>query len=176
MNIDFSYTHGASDWLHEKKANLFYSISDGYPKEQDNSYDGYKNVVGTKWTYLSGFPKGAHCALLSIAARITAVGECLIKGVGNVFGSPFSKKFSVSTGVKQLGVDLPLSIFKLIFLMPVEVIADAVISPFAVMIDKNYAEARGDFERNFFPDAWYDESSKSEFSEDEEDIDLRKSF
>lgn len=175
MNINFSHTHGASDWLHEKKANLFYSISNGYPKEQEYSFYEYENVVGTKWTYLSGFPKGAYCALLSIAARITAVGECLIKGVGNVFGSPFSKKFSVSTGVKQLGVDLPLSIFKLIFLMPVEVVADAVISPFAVMLDKDYADARDDFERNFFPGGYFSESSESD-SEDEEGIDLRKSL
>ncbi|CCB90970.1 putative uncharacterized protein [Waddlia chondrophila 2032/99] len=172
MNIDFSHTHGASNWLHEKKSDIFISIHNSYYPENSEEPKRFKHDV---WTRLSGFPKGAYCALLSIAARITAVGECLIKGVGNVFGSPFSKKFSVSTGVKQLGVDLPLSIFKLIFLMPVEVVADAVISPFAVMLDKDYADARDDFERNFFPGGYFSESSESD-SEDEEGIDLRKSL
>ncbi len=158
MSINFSYTNGVSNWLHEKRRNTFHEIASKYPHEcpvydlesygqkYDQKGKPVTQTIGTKWTYLSGFPKGLYCAMLSLVARIAAVGEPVVKGLGNIFAAPFSKKCHVMTGLKQLSIEFPKSILKLVLLTPVEVAADALVTPLAVMLDKDYALARTHFE------------------------------
>lgn len=191
MNINFSHANGASNWLHSLKENIYENIANGYPSERTENplcrtQSGFSIerdmetrvetiYSGTRWTYLSGFPKGMFCALLSIAARVTGVIEPVVKGLSNVFAAPFSKNFNAKTGLKMLAVDLPKSIFKFIFLTPVEVIADGLISPFAVMLDKSYAEARSEFESSMKTDDYLNSSvreRKFEFDESSEGFDF----
>ena len=155
MSINLSHANGASNWMHDKKADTYYGISENYPRECPtySSYGGFESqgetkplVLGSHWNRLSGFPKGAYCAGLSIVARIIGVVEPIVKGLGNIFGAPFLKKCDAMTGFKQLAIELPLNILKLVFVMPLEVVADLIVSPFAVMLDTDYSRARVSFE------------------------------
>ena len=58
----------------------------------------------SNWRRLVGLPFGLATGLLTITMQVSLIGECLIKALGNIFGSinPRSQ-FSAKTGCKQLG-------------------------------------------------------------------------
>lgn len=164
-SIHFNHSNDASNWMHTKKADTYNHISQNYRREMpsftssvhtssqysemqvERSFKPKTKIIGSHWNRLSGFPQGAKCAVFSIVARIVGVVEPLFKGIANIVGAPFFKnRCDFKTGVKQLAMDLPLNIIKLIFVMPIEVVADLIISPFAVMLDTDYAKARTHFE------------------------------
>ena len=163
MSINFQTANGAANWMHDKKTETFYGIQNNYRNNYRNEFLDYLNmeqyhheekrsnqpktlVHGSHWNRLTGFHKGAYCALISVGARVIGVVEPLFKGLANIFSAPFSDKFSFKTGIKQLVVDFPLNILKLVFVMPIEVAADLFVTPFAVMLDTDYARAREVFE------------------------------
>lgn len=159
MSINFQTANGAANWMHDKKTETFDGISKNYRREvpdyqhMEQHYHEEKRsnqpktlVHGSHWNRLTGFHKGAYCALLSVGARVIGVVEPLFKGLANIFSAPFSDKFSFKTGIKQLVVDFPLNILKFVFVMPIEVAADLFVTPFAVMLDTDYSRARVAFE------------------------------
>jgi hypothetical protein len=141
MNINFGYTDGATNVLHHFRERVFTTAADNLPRAN------FRNLKkGTEWVRLSGFPIGAACALAAIIFRTTAVAESLFKGFANISGAPFSDRFEALKGFKQLFVDLPINVAKLIFLMPLEVVGDLVLTPLAMLDSPQYAIARLRFE------------------------------
>lgn len=64
----------------------------------------------TNLARFTGLSIGLCSSLLDLAQCVSNVGESAIKGVANIFGSPFSKKCSFKKGVKQLFVQVPLKL------------------------------------------------------------------
>src|SRR5688500_257607 len=59
-----------------------------------------------------GLPIALCASLLDLAQAVTTLGECLIKGVANILGFPFSKECRLSKCVKQILLQFPLHLFK----------------------------------------------------------------
>ncbi|MGA8163991.1 MAG: hypothetical protein WB791_03080 [Waddliaceae bacterium] len=57
-----------------------------------------------------GLPIGLCSSLLGLAQAVSNVGESAIKGIANIVGSPFSKKCSLTKGLKQLFIQAPLKL------------------------------------------------------------------
>ena len=68
-----------------------------------------KGAKKTKWIRTIGALVGVASLCITVAFRVAAVGERLIKALGNIFGAPFSKKCKLLTGVKLLFIGMPLS-------------------------------------------------------------------
>lgn len=150
MSINLNSANAAANWLHEQKRDTYSKISQNYHRTfEEWCWNSDPKIVekGSHLNRLSGFPQGLKCAVFSIAARIVGIVEPFIKGFANIFGAPFSDKCFFKRGVKQLAIDFPLNILKFVFVMPLEVVADLAVSPFAVMFDKAYAGARACFEQ-----------------------------
>src|ERR1700733_15374705 len=77
------------------------------------------HIASTKsrWMRLSGLGVGGVSGLSSILKRIALLAENIIKGLANIIGSCFSKKFEFCWGVNQL----LLQTTKHIFMLPIEV-------------------------------------------------------
>lgn len=54
-------------------------------------------------------------ALITLVAKVTNIGEVVIKGLANIFGAPFHGKCSALRGLKLLGLTLPIEILSSIF-------------------------------------------------------------
>ncbi len=79
---------------------------------------------------------------LSLSNRVTTIGEIIIKGLGNIFASPFSKKCNALKGLKQLFVQLPLNILFLAF-SPLSVSIEAAISSIGMLANpQRYSKLR----------------------------------
>lgn len=75
----------------------------------------YVASLKTRWIRLSGLGMGIISGLLTIATRVGLIFENMIKGLGNLFGSPCFKNCKFKTGVQQLLVNIPLNILYLPF-------------------------------------------------------------
>jgi hypothetical protein len=69
----------------------------------------------TNWVRLSGPLVGVASGLMTIAARVATIGECLFKGIGNLFGAPFTDRCSLGFGIGQLLIGVPINIIALPF-------------------------------------------------------------
>lgn len=58
-------------------------------------------------TRFIGLPIGLCEGLMEIAEVVALLGECLIKGVANIFGAPFCESCEFLRGCKQLFLELP---------------------------------------------------------------------
>lgn len=67
----------------------------------------YSASSKTNWIRLSGLGMGIISGLLTIATRIGLIFENMIKGLGNIFGSPCFKNCNFKRGVTQLLVNVP---------------------------------------------------------------------
>jgi hypothetical protein len=69
----------------------------------------------TGWVRLTGPGVGLASGLMTIAKRVAIIGEAIIKGVGNLFGAPFSKQCSLKHGLANIFLVLPANILCLPF-------------------------------------------------------------
>jgi hypothetical protein len=63
----------------------------------------------------SGFWLAIASSAIATAGRVGRIGETIIKGFANIFGSRFSNKCECLKGLKQLFIQLPDSILCLVF-------------------------------------------------------------
>jgi hypothetical protein len=103
------------------------------------AYEGSKK---TAWIRVVGPLVAFGSAINTVAAKISAVAETIIKGFANIFGSVFSKKCKFFNGMKQIFVKLPMNVLALAF-TPVEVVVGSAITigSFLVLPEK-YSEER----------------------------------
>lgn len=123
MTFDFATASQASDVEHAIKSRLYKSIYEFSIASKSNK----------RWIKLSGFGVGIISGLLTISKRIARVAECILKGLANIFGAPFSDKCNAPRGLKQLFLEapwqlvvkLPLSILMLFSSIPFKVFSFA---------------------------------------------------
>ena len=72
----------------------------------------YESSKKNGWTCLTGLASGIASGLITVVSRIALIGESLIKGFGNMLGSPFTNKCSFSRGARQL-LSVPLNLCRL---------------------------------------------------------------
>jgi hypothetical protein len=81
-------------------------------------------------------------AALTLSQRVAGVVEPIIKGLANIFGSPFSKNCSALKGLKQIFIQLPVKVLSLA-LSPVEIGIGALVTTLGMAISpKGYADYR----------------------------------
>jgi len=81
-------------------------------------------------------------ALLSLAERVASVGEAIIKGLANIFGSPFPNKCNALKGLEQIFIELPWHALSLV-IFPVEIGIRALITSVCMLvIPKGYSKNR----------------------------------
>lgn len=147
MKINFESANCNAEWMHEKRYKLFENIV-----KNDTRFPKNKSLRTSRWVYFSGVDAGFRCSVFTLAGRVSAVIEALFKVLGNIFGAPVSNNCSAKTGFKQLTADLPLSVLKLIFVMPIEILRDLVATPVCVAFDKRYALSQMGFELSMYGD------------------------
>ena len=69
-----------------------------------------------------GLPIALCFSLLDLAQAISTLGEVIIKGIANIFGSPFSEKYKFSKGVKQIFFQLPLNLLRSVIGVPLKIV------------------------------------------------------
>lgn len=82
----------------------------------------------------TGLPIALCSSLLDLAQTVSTIGESLIKGVANIFGSPFSEKCKFSKGVKQIFVQFPAHIFNGVVGWPLGTAFEVLVTPFRMLI------------------------------------------
>lgn len=91
---------------------------------------------------ISGLGVAIASGAITLAMRVAAVGEAAIKGLANIFGSPFSKKCHLLRGVKQLFIGIPWAVVSLAF-STISVTFGALIGTCWMLGDpKGYSESR----------------------------------
>jgi hypothetical protein len=76
----------------------------------------------TGWMRLSGPGVGLASGIMTIAKRVAAIGESIIKGVGNIACASFSKQCSLKHGLANIFIMLP----KHVILLPFSIISAAI--------------------------------------------------
>ena len=146
MNINFGYTDGAANALHGIREKMFEMAAFEMEAVIIPTTDRRSGKIGIEWVRFTGFPIGQVSALATIFFRTIAVVEPLFKGFANILGAPFSERCEALRGMKQLFVDLPVNVAKLILLMPIEVAGDFLATPLAMLVSPEYAMTRTAFE------------------------------
>lgn len=82
----------------------------------------------------TGLPIALCFSLLNLAESIATIGESLIKGIANIFGSRFSKDCTFAKGIKQIFLQLPLHIVNCA-LRPIDVCYDTLTTPFFMLVN-----------------------------------------
>lgn len=101
MNFNLQVSNQSSSTLHSLKASLYKNVYEATQKSQAMR--------------LTGLGLGLSSGALTLSSRIGLIGENIIKGIGNIFGAPFSDKCKFSTGLKQLFFNAPKNIIILPF-------------------------------------------------------------
>ncbi len=168
MPFDLTTTGQTSELEHAVKRVLYKSIYESAIESKRNK----------RWIKLTGLPVGIVSGLLTIAKRIARFAECILKGIINLCGAPFSKSCHAITGLKQLFLEaplqlivrLPLSITMLVFSIPFKAISFAT-SPKAYVkslwIDHDLVEKQIQIEA---PKIAIFEKAEKDLSENEEDV------
>lgn len=98
MPFDLKTANQSSDVEYYIKARLYQSM--------------HESVLASKTSKIliqcSGIGVGIVSGLLTIATKIALIFECIIKGLANIFGAPFTDDCSALTGLKQLFLEAPL--------------------------------------------------------------------
>jgi len=119
------------DDLYEKCLNL------------SNKSKGYKVL-----THLIGFGVAVSSAAIYIAMKVATFGEIIVKGFGNFIPKKWSAKSDWKTGLKQLFIELPLSVIE-ILVCPIYVIIGTTITTSAMLINPTkYTLSRSDYHHN----------------------------
>ncbi len=104
-----------------------------YAKWVKPCYEQLDRAVNkTQWIRLACLPFGLCLVITDLVVRIAEVGESIIKGFGNIFGSFFSAKCSASIGAKQIGTTLPTKVLYLAF-WPITGIVGIVVAPIWIL-------------------------------------------
>lgn len=122
---------------------------------KSDMYDNANDLAKTSGLMRASGPLlAAGSAFINTIGRVATVGETLIKGLANVFGSPVSENCSLLKGFKQLFIQLPLHITALAF-TPIqavfgglEITLGMAISPdgYSEYQHKRYLEKSAEFE------------------------------
>jgi hypothetical protein len=110
----------------------------------------YLNDVSknNRWVHISGPVVAVASAVLTISQRIGVVGETIIKGLANIFGSPFAKKCKFLNGLTQIFIKLPLNVIGLLF-TPMEVAFGAIITTGSFLVSpEGYSSSRSEVHRS----------------------------
>jgi len=103
-----------------------------------------KGGAARVFTHLAGLPVGIASALIATTARVAKIGESIIKGLCNLFGSPFSSKCKAINGAKQLFLDCPSSMIALI-LSPLDfILVPPILMLSYLLMPKKTTEALGE--------------------------------
>lgn len=99
MNVGFEFSHVAQSAIFFEKQKI----------------EVYENLIDFSKQHriaacFIGLPVAVCFALVDIAKSISTVAEAIFKGLGNIFGSAFSDKYSLLKGVKQLFVQSSLNL------------------------------------------------------------------
>lgn len=81
-----------------------------------------------------GLPIAICSSLLELSIVVSTVGEIVLKGIINIFGSPFSKKCNLSRGVKQIFLKLPLYIIINAIGFPLATVSEILVTPIKILI------------------------------------------
>ena len=87
----------------------------------------------TNLTRSIGLPLALCSSLLDLAQAVSTIGELLIKGIANIFGSPFSEKCKCLNGVKQIFAQLPGNIVYTGLTWPLNTAGDLLYTPIAML-------------------------------------------
>lgn len=90
----------------------------------------------------TGLPIGLCFSLLNLAKAVSNIGETLIKGLANIFGSPFSEQCKFSKGVKQIFLQLPGHIIHSALQLPLETVFEVLTIPGMFILPVSTAELR----------------------------------
>lgn len=85
---------------------------------------------------------GIASGIIELTMRVAAVFESVIKGLANIFGSPFSKECSALKGLKQLFISSPFHLLVLIARIPVAVIGGVVTTGAMLIAPDLYSGSR----------------------------------
>ncbi len=140
MNFNLSNIAQSQKFFCDVKSDMYDAVND--------------SAKGSGWMRATGPIIAAGSALLNLSARVATIGENLVKGLANIFGSPVSKNCSAFQGLKQLFVQLPLHLTALA-LSPIqmliggfEITVGMAGSPegFSDFQHKRYLDKSGEFE------------------------------
>lgn len=107
INFDISSCNQIEKYANKIKAKLYKKI--------------YEDSKKTQWIRLAGLPIGVTAAFITIATRVSLIGENFFKGVANIFGFLFVKDCHLVNGLRQIFlvpvhvIVLPFSLGKAIF-------------------------------------------------------------
>lgn len=82
----------------------------------------------------TGLPIAVCFSLLDLAQAISGIVEPLIKGIANIFGSPFLEECEFLKGVKQIVVQFPFHLVNNAITWPIATAFDLLITPAYTLI------------------------------------------
>lgn len=86
----------------------------------------------TEWIKLTGVFVGMSDLIMGIISIVAALGELIIKGLGNIFGSLCYTNCSFSKGCKQIFFYIPLAL-STVLLFPIVAVIEIVKSTFGLL-------------------------------------------
>jgi hypothetical protein len=140
MNFKLSNVAQSQKFFCDVKSDMYDAVND--------------SAKGSSWMRAAGPIIATGSALITLSARVATIGEILVKGLANIFGSPISKNCSVLKGLKQLFVQLPIH-FTALALSPIQMVVGGLVTTFGMAVSpegysesqqKRYMEKSGEFE------------------------------
>ncbi|MDF2550528.1 MAG: hypothetical protein K0S07_1595 [Chlamydiales bacterium] len=119
MSINFSQANTALAYASLLRKSLYEYL--------DNS------AQSTELTRLSGIFFGLADGAINLASKVSYVAEAAFKSLANIFGSPFSSKFSFLQGMHQLANHVPESL-ALLVTSPVQIVVTTAVATAGVLI------------------------------------------
>lgn len=120
MSLELHHTSTCLNWAAKTQENL-------YKNCQSSSLNHF-------WLMrFSGLGVGLASATIATIGTVGRVGETAIKGLTNIFGAPCSDNCNFLKGLKQIFIQLPLSILNLIFI-PIPAAGNLLIDPLGMLI------------------------------------------
>ena len=120
MPFEFNHTMQSDIFFEGLKTSLYEKIAEASEK--------------SSWMRASGPLVAIASAALTLSMRVAEVVESIIKGLANIFGSPFSEKCSALKGLKQIFISLPSNVFSLA-IAPFEIGIGGIVTTFGMAIN-----------------------------------------